>query len=829
MSTRHARPAKTCDSYPKLALAVAAALYGSAAVHGAAARAATSPADSTLQAIIVTATKRAENLQRVPISMNVFTKKDLQNLAISQFEDYASRTPSISFVSAGPGTQTFVIRGVSDGSNPNYANTATTAYLVDDMSMNFDGTTPDLHLYDIQRIEVLNGPQGTTFGASAMAGAIRFVTNKPDPNAFSAGVDFDGGKIDGGTHNGTAEGFINLPLVDGWTALRLSVFSDYHGGFINNQLTTRTWVNGAVSNNAAWAGKDYNVEKVTGGRIAIGQKFAEGWNATLTYGYQKQLTHGAWDQDPTIGGALNYLGALVDGPQRPLPPNTVVRFGPEFKQYYAKMADFHLDGDVGIGDLVFASTYWAQDDRWVNEYSEYMQYLNQYANPPDPYFNASTQQAYNCLTDPVNGSGFSGCNPSVQYYDYRPKTTRWSDELRLQSKKGGRFQWLVGAYWEKSKQAISEYYHMPGLQTAGQAWQAETAYYYNQGALPPKPDDWYSYDSRFDYLQMTEFVNIGFDVTPKLHVEAGTVHFRSNFSSSSYGGFWYAPQSPSPPTGSGSHKWDSKVGISYQATPSIFLYADAAQGFRDGGSNVGIPSGCMARGVPAQYTPDTVTNYELGWKTQWIDNHLLWNGALYYMPWKGLQTLVFDPNICASSSFNANVGDARIYGVESTVNYNVTRFFNFGVSASYNDARVLTNNFANSSFAVSPGERLPYDPYLSFSANARYERPLPNAGPLHWYLQYDISHKGDMWNDLQTSGSNGLPRVLQPGYSIMNLRLGLQQMRSHWLAEFYITNLANKNAVIYTNEGNFDLRQTRNEPRVFGLRLSYRWGAAAGK
>src|SRR6202034_3664642 len=112
----------------------------------------------------------------------------------------------------------------------------------------------------------------------------------------------------------------------------------------------------------------------------------------------------AWDEDPTTGGATNYLGQLVDGPVRSLPANTVVRFGPEFKQYYTKTLDFHLDGDVGIGDLVYASTYWAQDDRWVNEYSEYMQYLNQYANPPDAYFNASTQQAYTCLTDPDNGA-----------------------------------------------------------------------------------------------------------------------------------------------------------------------------------------------------------------------------------------------------------------------------------------------------------------------------------------------------------------------------------------------------------------------------------------
>jgi len=810
--------------YPKLALAITAALYGGAALHGAPVRAAA--ATDSLQEIVVTARKRAENLQDVPISIDVFTSKDLKNLAIAQFEDYATKTPSISFVSAGPGTQTFVMRGVSDGSNPNYSNAAATAFLVDDMSMNYYGTTPDLHLYDIERIEVLNGPQGTTFGAGAMSGALRFVTNKPDPNAFSAGVDLDGGKIDGGTHNGTAEGFVNLPIVDGWTALRVSAFSDYQGGFITNELTTRTWVNGSVSDNSAWAGKNYNVAKVTGGRIALGQKIADGWKATLTYSYQRQLTHGAWDQDPTIGGAVDYLGNLVNGPARPLPANTVVRFGPEFKRFYAKTADFHLDGDVGIGDLVYAGTYWAQDVRWVNEYSEYMQYLNQYANPPDPYFNASTQQAFTCLTDPVNGSGFSGCKPPIQYYDYDVHTYRQSHELRLQSKEGGRFHWLAGVYWEKTKNFTYNIYHMPGLQTAGQAWQATTAYYYNQGALPPTPDDWYSYNDRSDYLQTTEFANVVFDVTPKLHFELGTVHFHSTFSTSTYGGFWYAPQTPSTYGGS-SNKWNSKAGISYKPTKNVLLYADWAQGFRDGGSNGGLPTGCINNGVPTQYQPDTLTNYELGWKTTWAENRLLWNGALYYMPWKQLQSLVFDPSLCPSSSFNANFGDARVYGMETNVRYHATPALSLGFSASYNDARVLTNNFGTSVLAVAPGERLPYDPYFSYTANARYEVPI--QGALHGYVQYDLSHKGDMWNAMQTSGSNGLPRVLQPGYSVMNLRFGIEQTDSHWLTELYITNLADKNAVIYTNEGNFNLRQTRNEPRVFGLRVSYRWGKAGGK
>ena len=260
-------------------MAIAAILSGASSMHLARAAGADASSDTQLGEVIVTARKRTENLQDVPLSIDVFTSKDLKNLAISQFEDYATITPSISFVSAGPGTQTFVMRGVSDGSNPNYSNTASTLFLVDDMSMNFFGTTPDLHLYDVERIEVLNGPQGTTFGAGAMAGALRFITNKPDSTAFAAGVDLDGGKIDGGTHNGVVEGYVNIPIIEDWTAIRMSAFNDYHGGYINNLNVTRNWVNGVVSNNSQWAGKNYNVEKVYGGRFAISQKIADGWKA----------------------------------------------------------------------------------------------------------------------------------------------------------------------------------------------------------------------------------------------------------------------------------------------------------------------------------------------------------------------------------------------------------------------------------------------------------------------------------------------------------------------------------------------------------------------
>ncbi|HTV96537.1 MAG TPA: TonB-dependent receptor [Steroidobacteraceae bacterium] len=814
-------------SRSKLAIAIAASLSGSAALHVPPARAAdaAAPAEGTaLEEVVVTARKRTENLQDVPISMSVFSSKDLQDRDISQFEDYATITPSISFVSAGPGTQTLVMRGVSDGSNSNYSNESLVLFMVDDMSMSFYSTTPDLHLYDIERIEVLNGPQGTTFGAGSMGGALRFITNKPDPTAFSAGVDTDVGKIDGGTKNSVVEAYANLPVIPDWTAVRLSVYDDYHGGYITNVLDTRNWVNGTVSNNAQWAGRDYNTEKVEGGRIAIGQKIADGWKATLTGSYQSQLTHGAWDEDPSIGGAVNSVtGALVNGPVRAEPPDTVVRFGPEFKQYYTKTMDFHLDGDVGIGDLVYANTWWAQDDRWVNEYSEYMQYVN-----VSPSFNATTQQAFDCLTDPINGSGFSGCKTPIQYYDYITHTDRWSNELRLQSKGGGWFHWLIGGYWEKTREFIDDYYHMPGLQVNGQQYQA-FASYYGQTMPPPEPDDWFSYVERFDYLQVTEFTNEVFDILPTLHLELGTEHFHSTQNTSMYGGYWYSPQSPAD-QGASSNKWNSKVDLSYNVSKSALLYVDVAQGFRDGGVNVGLPSTCITGsklqgttgGASLEFKPDSLTNYEFGYKTAWLDGHLVWNGAFYYMPWHNLQSLVFDPDVCAAASFTANIGDAQVYGTESEVKYQTNVGWSFDAMASYNDSRDRTDTYYNSGFQVTPGERLPYVPYFNWSGNARYETALKQT--LHWYGQYDAEHKGDMWNDLQANGYNGLPRVLQPGYTIMNLRFGLTETEQHWLAELYCTNLTDKNAVIYTNEGNYDLRYTRNEPRVVGLRFSYRWG-----
>jgi len=251
------------------------------------------------------------------------------------------------------------------------------------------------------------------------------------------------------------------------------------------------------------------------------------------------------------------------------------------------------------------------------------------------------------------------------------------------------------------------------------------------------------------------------------------------------------------------------------------VYADFAQGFRDGGNNAGDPQGCYNSGVPQDYTPDTLNNYEIGWKTTNLDGHLLWNGATYLMDWKQLQALIYNALVCSSSSYNINVGDARIYGVESNIDYKVNSNWSLQLSANYTDARVIST--VTPAYQAYVNERLPFAPYFSWSWNARYEQPL-NA-QLRGYAQFDMAHKGDMWNGLNPNDPNtGLPRILQPSYTIMNLRFGLNPDNGHWLLELYVDNLADKNAIVYSNTGNFDLRLTTNEPRVYGLRVNYRFG-----
>jgi outer membrane receptor protein involved in Fe transport len=365
---------------------------------------------------------------------------------------------------------------------------------------------------------------------------------------------------------------------------------------------------------------------------------------------------------------------------------------------------------------------------------------------------------------------------------------------------------------------------MPGIQPNGAAYQDQIALYnsyYVDNPATPLPNEWYSYKSRFDYLQVAEFADLTLHLADRWSIEAGVQHFQSSFSTDTqYAGYFWNYKQPSGGSG-GSHKVNAKAGLTYKPGNNLLLYGTFSQGFRDGGINVGLGESCLANGAPGTFKPDTLNNFEVGWKSTLFGGRIVWNGAAYVMNWQGYQVPVFDDAICPSG-FNANLGKARIYGTETSVSYRVAAGLTLQASGTYNDPHLLSNAFENPDYVVLPGERLPFVPYLSYSANVRYEHPVTAA--LSGYVQYDIAHKGDSWSSLRITASNGGGRELQPAYDISNLRVGVQSPAGRWTTEFYVTNLFDKNAVVYINTSNYDNRETTNQPRVVGLRLNYRWG-----
>jgi outer membrane receptor protein involved in Fe transport/tetratricopeptide (TPR) repeat protein len=782
VAPRRAEPARA----PRVVLgcAIGAVLYASVA-----ARATTvASTDDALAEIVVTARRRAENLQDVPQNIDVFTAQNLKDLRVVRLDDVITLSPSISFISSGPGGQRMTIRGASDGSSPNYgsSNVSTVGYLVDDLALDYYGHNPDLHLYDIERIEVLNGPQGTLFGPSALSGAVRIITNKPDPKAFSAGADVDGGAISGGGKNLTYEGYANIPLVDGLSALRISVFRARDGGYIDNLLTSRTWsVDGITSTNAEWAGRNFNTRTTYGGRIALLQNIGENWHILLSGNYQQQNYHGSWEDNPTLAG-----------------PREVREFSPSGGYNYARFLELHVDGDVGIADLVYIGGLSSLANERFYNFSEYSQYSDY----------AGFVQPLTCATDPTSGPGNHGCKAPYMFGLPVGRIKRFTNEIRLQSKPG-RAHWTLGVYSDKLRNPYTAAEHLPNINFNGAPAQKLLAAY-NYEAMPVAGDFYSSYYID-NFNEATEFGDVTFDLDDLWSIEGGVQHFHSAISEAKvYATYFYYPRY-SDYHRTSSNKTNLKAGINFKPRPQSLLYFSFAQGYREGGFNYVPPNPKF--NVPLTFAPDTLNSYELGFKTEELGGRLIWNTAAYFMSWKDYQTSVNIP--VSPYGFQANIGDARITGLESNVQWVPIDGLHLSFSGSYNDARLRSNAYQNPSFLVLPGERLSEAPLFNCSGVARYERHIANESA---YAQIDVEHKGSMWNSLKVD-----TRVLQPEYSLINLRVGVGDAAGAWRAEGYVTNVANKRAVVYEDTTGYDYYpgistpQLATPPRVVGVRLSY--------
>lgn len=383
--------------------------------------------------IVVTAQKRSESLQKVPISIQAIGTAKLEQLNISNFSGYAQQLPSVTFQGSGtPGVNVIYMRGVASGGDGNHSGSLpSVGVYLDEQPVTTIGGNLDVHIYDIARIESLSGPQGTLYGASSQAGTIRIITNKPDPTKFDGGMDAEVNSITGGGIGGKFEFFVNAPLSDRM-AIRAVGFYKRDAGWIDNVPGCRAFLpepnplgcppstNGGIRiNNAAFVEENYNTSETIGGRAALGIELDDNWTITPAVMYQSTDSEGNFSFDPSVGDLQ------------------VQHFAPEFRSDKFTQASLTIEGKIGNWDVTYAGAYL---DRKTNSSSDYTDYSEAYDQIYSYYGGIA---GYLYFTDSLGNT-----------IDPRQKVIgsdhfkKFSQELRIASPQDSRFR--VSPRWPRS-------------------------------------------------------------------------------------------------------------------------------------------------------------------------------------------------------------------------------------------------------------------------------------------------------------------------------------------------------------------------------------------
>jgi len=653
--------------------------------------------------IIVTATRRDESLQDVPISLQALSGATLESQNVAAFDDYVRLLPSVSFQSFGPGQSWLSFRGINSGGDSLDAGSlpATGTYL-DEIPITTIGATPDLHVYDIARVEALSGPQGTLFGASSLSGTLRIITNKPDPSKFEGGYDLQLTKFGKGDPGGSVEGFLNIPIASN-AAIRLVGYYQRDGGYIDNTFARRTFTlddadptTNLTVDNSDLVEKDFNDVESYGGRAALKIDLDDNWTVTPTVVYQRQRSNGAFLFDPRAGDL------------------EVHDFSPSYNKDAWWQAALMVEGKIGNWDLVYSGGYFKRHLQNEIDYSYYTVAYDSFG--------------YYATYFPDGVGGF--LNPTQRQklnYHY----TKHSQELRVSSPAENRFRMTAGLFYQRQTNAIDAQYFIPGIgsvPSAGLIW------------FQPIFDDT-TYLKRLDRADndYAMFGEASFDISPSLTLSAGIRGFIAHNTLIGFSGYSYNIDANCLPTTDPDipcvnvypegatrpipKKVDEsgethKVNLTWKVDGDRMLYATYSTGYRPGGVNRNPAYG--------PYGADKLSNYELGWKTTWLNGRLRWNGAIFHQKWSDMQFGLARPGDFGVTSI-ANVGGAKSQGIESDILLRLGGF-QLTASASYVDAK-LTTPFCeeDSSGAISctaKGTRLPVQPRFKGNVTARYSFPL---------------------------------------------------------------------------------------------------------
>ncbi|MCH7822135.1 MAG: TonB-dependent receptor [Proteobacteria bacterium] len=692
-----------------------------------------------LEEIIVTATKRELNLQDVGQAIIAFSTADIEKMGIKSMEDYIAALPSVVLKSERPGRNDLVMRGVSEDANTWYVDSQVSLYL-DEVPMTTSSQQVSVRAIDMQRIEALPGPQGTLFGASSQTGTIRMITNKPNHNGFSGGVEASFGSTTGGAGSYDINGHLNIPLIDDVLSVRIVGYSSHDGGYVDNVLGRNL---ADTYDNADVVEKDFNEYDVDGARIALLWDISDDWSLLASYIAENSDLSGSWETDPSLGR-----------------DNTIVRFIDEYRTDEWWTVGATLSGDLGFATMTATATHFERDITYGWDNTAYADWRMSYYG----YGNYETEY-----------------NKSIEFNE-QPQE-RETFELRLTSQGDGKLQWMAGVYWEDVwdywyyGSTTENFVDTPAFAYA-QYWACYYNYYYDVIPCPLAETD-VNYVNILDRTveQYSAFGELSYDLSDDLTMIVGArvAKIERDVYNQTHLPEGLPPFAFMDNNGVDEVKGDDqetlyKLSFNYNIDDDRMVYALFSQGFRVGGVNSQRAVAYAPDILLPEYDADYMDNYELGIKSTWLDNRLMINAQFFLMKWKDYQVTNYgDGDLPWWVYGNVNAGTAESKGIEFNINWQITDNLQIKSSFFAGHAQFTETVFAGTD-EYRDGMDMPNSPdrkaYISFN----YDIPNVLGGDL--WLWYATDYTSETWNRVNSIEQRNEAGI-SPSRTMSNFQMGL--------------------------------------------------------
>ncbi len=797
-------------------------------------------AATEIEEVIVTATKRASSAQEIPVTVNVLDETTMDDVAIGNFDDYVRHLPNVSSASVGPGRATVYIRGMAvqpitvllsgaQGTTPNVA-----LYL-DEQPVTAPGRNLDVYATDIQRIEVLPGPQGTLFGASSQAGTIRLITNKPQVDAFATGADVTMSNTKDGDMSTAIEAFINIPVNDR-LAVRGAFYSVHEGGYIDNVLGSFT-TDPAVNPLSTASGSAVRYEAASNGSL-VESDFNDSY-------YKGARISGSYAVSPDVRWMLEDVDVLVQHTTQELGSDGVFDFDPEVgdldvNRYFPDelsdefgLTSWTVSGRMGALDLMYTGGYL---DRKVEQMVDYTGYNNSGAwisYYTCTYSNPAYVVNYGVDSRFITPGGRECLNP-VKGAILHQSQERTTHEFRFTTPEENRIRLTAGVFIDEFEIETQDDYLYEGSTDLGFVPNAPIAAAAQVNASTRAPGITFFNDIRRTEEQVAFFGEVSYDFSDKVTALIGMRRYDLEIDFEGSSNFGDGIFQGSPGVGvrntdrgrdydvSGGHSKDprefddiiTKFTLSYTPKDNVLLFATMSEGYRPGGWNRGggIPSNNSDYPtVSAHYGTDDVDNIEFGWKATLADGSVQLNGNVYFIEWTNMQVTRFDPQNVSILTFVENAADADIKGVEADLIWNVDENWTINAALSINDTE-LTDVYGQAVELAAIGSQLPLMPDVQTTIRARRDW-VTNEG-YQAFVQLGLQTGSDSYSSLVA-----VNRRDQDAYATVDLSMGVS--KDEWSAGLFIENLTDERVDQYINNQDDIMRVTTNRPLTLSLRVSY--------